>query len=69
MAKAEDELLAPTIKAIKAAREAVHQSMEEAAREVHVNREAWWKWETGKNEMSLTAWELYLIKTGQREVP
>lgn len=52
----------PTPGGIKAAREAIGDSMEGAAARVHTDRTTWWRWETGSRAMPLAAWELYLIK-------
>ncbi len=58
----------PTPAEIKAAREYVGDTQAEAAARVWAaSYRTWQQWELGKREMPLSAWELYLIKTGQRE--
>lgn len=58
----------PTASEIKEARLTFGLSQTEAARIVSVTLRCWQYWENGKKPMSLTAWELFRIKTGLAEV-
>lgn len=63
------DLPAPTSDRIKAARRAAGDSQRSAGERVHVAWRTWQKWEYGERQMPLAVWELYLIKTGQRDSP
>lgn len=56
----------PTPAEIVEAREAVGLSQAKAAELVHVVTNAWKHWEAGRRTMPAHAWELFLIKTGQK---
>lgn len=59
----------PTPADIKHARETVGDTQAEAAARVHSpSYRAWQDWEAGRRAMPLAAWELFLIKTGQKTV-
>jgi len=55
----------PTPEQIKQARYTAGKTLTQAAEIVHVNLRTWQKWERAERAMSLTAWELFLLKTGQ----
>lgn len=52
---------------VRAAREAVGHTQQHAADQVYVSKRQWQNWEAGTHPMSLAAWELYCLKTGQPE--
>lgn len=61
----------PTAHQVAAAREAAGLSQAQAAALVHTDARTWRRWELGPGyqsgrAMPLAAWELFLIKTGQR---
>lgn len=63
----------PTPDEIRAARERAGHSAEAAGAVVHTDGRTWRRWELGPGfesgrAMPLTAWELYLLKTGQRKL-
>lgn len=53
----------PTPEEVKAARIEAGLKQREAADLVHVTLRAWQTWEEGSRAISLTAWELFKIKT------
>ena len=60
-------LIPPTPEAIVAARKAAGLTQAEAAAIVHrPSYRTWQDWERGRAKMPLDAWELFLVKTGQR---
>ncbi len=46
-------------------KEKIGLTQSEAASMVHVTLRAWQWWESGKREMPIGLWELFLIKIGQ----
>lgn len=62
-------LTEPTPSRIKKAREAAEMSQPQAAALVHLRHAMRWsEYERGVNRMPLWIWELFLLKTGQREL-
>jgi DNA-binding XRE family transcriptional regulator len=59
----------PTPQEIRAARDKSGLTQVKAAEIVHVAPQTWIAWEHNINPMSLPAWELFLIKTGQMKPP
>lgn len=57
----------PTPEEVKEARTRAGLKQREAAELVHVALRAWQSWEDGSRQMSLTAWELFNIKTGDKK--
>lgn len=54
---------------IKAARLTAGLTQVEAGAVVHSpSRRAWQNWERGESKIPMAEWELFLIKTGQKEV-
>lgn len=63
------ELLRPTVKAIREARERSGLTQAVAAQYVHAaSYRTWQDWETGRRLMPLAAWELFLAKIGERKI-
>lgn len=59
----------PTPERIRRARDAAKLTQAEAAAVVHlVNPVRWSEYERGVHGMTLAMWELFLLKTGQREL-
>ena len=59
----------PTPEEIKMARVTVGLTQEQAGAIVHSpSRRAWQNWERGESKIPMAEWELFLIKTGQKEV-
>ena len=57
------KLQKPTSEQVKAARTLANQTQEEAALSVHLaNYKTWQTYELGERSMSVSTWELYLIK-------
>lgn len=60
-------LPAPTPQFIRAAREAVKMTQQEAAELVYRKDSARWReWESGRHQMDSAVWELFLVKSGLR---
>lgn len=58
----------PTPEEVKAARESAGLSQSQAAALVHrAHYQRWHEWESGRRNMPLDTWELFLIKAGQKE--
>lgn len=58
----------PTPEQVKKARVEADLTQAEAAKLVHVGAATRWsEYESGKHAMSLATWELFLIKTRQRQ--
>lgn len=58
----------PTPQRIRTARERAGLTQAEASHVVHLAHSVRWsEYERGGHAMSLAAWELFLIQTGQRE--
>lgn len=53
---------------VRAAREEIGHTQTEAAALVYRTMRAWQDWESGARNIDPAAFELYLIKTGQREI-
>ena len=54
----------PNAEAVRAAREALGFTQEQAAAVVHVDARTWRKWELREREMHPAFFELFVIKTG-----
>ncbi len=64
-----DKLTSPTPEDIKAAREVAGLTIAQAATTVHAaSYTVWQMWEKGRRKMHPAFWELFLIKTGQRNI-
>jgi predicted transcriptional regulator len=63
-------LKTPTPAEIRAARDAAGLTQAAAAELVHLKaQQRWAEYESGENNIGLSTWELFLIKTGQRSLP
>lgn len=61
------KLTTPTPDEIKAARAAAELTQAEAGAIVHSpSHRAWQNWERGASKIPLAEWELFLLKTGQK---
>ncbi len=58
--------LRPTAGEVRDMRAKYDLTMAEAAHAVHVDQSAWSRWEDGKRRMSAAAWELFLMKLGEK---
>lgn len=66
----DQSLKLPTPAEIRAARDAAGLTQAAAAELVHLKaQQRWAEYESGENNIGLSTWELFLIKTGQRPVP
>lgn len=59
----------PEPASITAAREAAGMTQARAAAIVHSNLRSWQKWEGGERSMHPAVFELFMLKTGQAELP
>jgi DNA-binding XRE family transcriptional regulator len=62
-------LLNPTSKTIIEYRKLAGLTQQSAANLIHAKLRMYQYWESGKWEMPLAEWELFLIKTGQIDKP
>lgn len=62
------ELPAPTPEEIIAARKKVKMTQTQAGRVVHKTLRSWQRYEYGEREMDFAIFELFLLKTGQKEL-
>jgi transcriptional regulator with XRE-family HTH domain len=65
----EKPLKVPTPAEIRAARDAAGLTQAAAAELVHLKaQQRWAEYESGVNNIGLSTWELFLIKTGQQSL-
>lgn len=65
----EVHLTPPNEEEVRAARAHANLSQSKAAALVHRTQyQRWQEWESGKIQMPMDAWELFLVKTGQRSI-